>query len=696
MKINKFTYHYSFALIIIILLLSNNCITNKAKIDNGTNYYQNGQYEKSIEYLEKRIEKQPDNIELRTQLFRSKLKVYFIYLSKARKFKKFNKKEDALKYYNMALKVFPDNFNLDQEIKEYKNSKEKDIKESGSSIKLPVSLLVDPKEEIEKINLKSVPITKIFKAVGDTFDINFIFDKDFKDFIYSLDVKKIRFYEILEQLCMITNSEYRILNSSSILIYPNQRYKKKQFELKGIKVFYLSNTKCDDVKKILMTLFRDQQILVQADPISNTLIIKTTYLTLKEIERFIKKIDKPKSEVAIDIEILEINRDIISKLGADFGTSISANLSAGIDDGTGKISSAMNVKALKDTNFFITLPTAAMTFLESHSNSKILAKPNLRGVNDEKIEFKIGEKIPIPKVTFSSMAAGGIQNVPMTNYEYKDVGIRIVITPFIHKNGDVSMELDLKMDFISNYIDQFPILGNRELKCFIRLKEGETNIIGGFIKNEVRKSLKGIPVLARIPVLGKMFALDDDKITQTDVIFSITPRVIRNTNILESDKATVWSNIRTNTNTKSRSNGGVINAPMRKRKANQLIISPLRRKLGVTQSSIFTIRFNAKEDIERLNFSGNIEGGKVKIENIRTSFFRNSKEVKVFDNISGNTFTLGYTFNRKNMKGSTLAQVKVKFLEKGEYRINLDNINCTSKDKSGVNIEGNEAVIEVK
>ncbi len=696
MKNNRVSFYYSFILILLTILL-NNCITDKVNISEGVKYYQSGKYEKSIEYFEDQLKKKPENVAIKTQLFRSKLKAYFGYLTQARKYKKFNKKDQALTSYKKALLVFPENFNLNQEINDYKNSEQKKDRPFVSSIKPPVQLLVNPEEEIEKINLKSVPITKIFKAVGDTFDINFIFDKDFKDFIYTLDVKRTSFYALLDQLCMISNSEYRILSKSSILIYPNQRYKKKQFELKGVKVFYLQNIKAEDAKKLLMTLFREQQILVQDDPVSNTLIVKTSYLTLKEIERFIAKIDKPKSEVAIDIQILEINRDIINKLGLNFGTSVSAGLSAGVDDGTGTFSSSMNVNAIKNTNFFITLPTAAMTFLESKSNSRLLARPNLRGLNDEKIEFKIGEKIPIPKVTFSQAAAGGISNIPITNYEYRDVGIRIEITPFIHNNGDISMQLDLKMDFISTYIDQFPVLGNRELKSFIRLKEGETNIIGGFIKDEIRKSVKGLPGLAKIPILGKLFGVDEDKISQTDVIFSITPRIIRKINISKEDESTVWSNIKTfSSNTKTQPRRGISNSPTKRRGPDRLVISPSRRNINVGKTAIFTVRFNSTEDIESLNFVGTIDGGKVEIENVRTSFFQKSKEISVFDNVSGNSFTLGYTFNKKNMKGNTLAQLKIKFLEKGEYRINFANINCTSKSKSAVNMEGNSAIVVVK
>ncbi len=700
MKSSKQTlfYLFSFILILVTIATFSGCMADKVNISEGITYFKSGDYDKSIAFFEARLKENPNNNTVRIQLFRSKLKAYFTHLSKAREYRKFKKKSEALQAYQKALKVFPDNFNLVQEIKDYEDDDKRKSHGFKSKIKPPVSLLVDPKETIGKINLRSVPITKIFKAVGDTFEVNFIFDKDFKDFIYSLDIKNTGFYQLLDQLCMISNSEYRILNPTTVLVYPNQRYKKKQFQLKGVKVFYLSNAKAEDAKKLLMTLFRDQQILVQDDAVSNTLIVKAAYLTLKEIERFIAKIDKPKSEVAIDIEIMEIRRDIINKLGLDFGTSISAGVSAGIDDGSGTISPTMKFSKLKDTGFYITLPSAAMSFLESSTNSKILAKPNLRGINDEKIVFKIGEKIPIQKVVFQSVAAGGANNIPTSSYEYRDVGIRIEITPFIHNNGDISMQLDLNMDFISSYIDTFPILGNRELKNFIRLKSGETSIIGGFIKDEIRKSVQGLPVLSKIPILGKLFGVDDDIINQTDVIFSITPRIIRKVDISESDDATVWSNMSSGTSAGSSRSIPTSRAGNRtgRKGPNRLVISPSRRQITAGRSAIFTVRFSATEDISNINFDGTVSGGKAEIENIRTSFFQGKKDVSVFDNISGNSFNLGYTFNRKNMRGNTLAQIKVKFLEKGEYKIVLGSVSCMAKNRSQVELDGNSATVIVK
>ncbi len=202
----------------------------------------------------------------------------------------------------------------------------------------------------------------------------------------------------------------------------------------------------------------------------------------------------------------------------------------------------MNIKDLDGTNFFLTIPTVALNFLESDSNNKILAKPNLRGIDGEEISFMVGDEVPIPETQFQAIAAGGINSSPVTTYRYRNVGVEIKITPFIHQNNEVTLKTKLTINFISSGASSsFPTFGKREIENKIRLKEGETNIIGGLIRDDVRGSLNGIPALARIPLLGKLFGNSEKNINQTDLIFSITPKIIRRTPISAQDNEAIWS-----------------------------------------------------------------------------------------------------------------------------------------------------------
>ncbi len=128
---------------------------------------------------------------------------------------------------------------------------------------------------------------------------------------------------------MVSGSQYRVLDPTTVIVYPDIFAKKKTFDLRGIKTFYLSDIKAEDARKMVQTVFRDEQLLIQEDTNLNALVVRADYESLADVERFLAKIDKGKSEVEINIEILEINRSLINKLGADFGTSV-IGLSAGV------------------------------------------------------------------------------------------------------------------------------------------------------------------------------------------------------------------------------------------------------------------------------------------------------------------------------------------------------------------------------
>ncbi len=530
--------------LLAIALLVTGCSTKSVYQRKGSEFNRSGQYDKAVEYFELALKENSKVPELRTMLFRSKLNKYYYHLALARKWKASGKKEDAVKEYRIALAVFPNNQKVADELDTFLNGgKKKEEPGFVSSIEPPVKLAVDTSEKIT-LNLRSTPITKIFKMVGKSYNVNFVFDKDFRDFVYSIETENIGFYDIINQLCLVANVKYRVVDTTSLLIYPNTTFKERTFGLKGVKVFFLSSTRAEDVKKLVTNVFRDSRPSVQEDANLNCLIVTSTKNTLREIERFIHIVDKKKSEVKIDVEIIEMNRNLLRSIGADYGETLS-NVSAGAPTSSGDsgsssgVNNLMEMENLGKTVFFINIPSAAIHLLETDENTRIISRPNLRSVDGEEVKFMVGDEIPIPQTQFQAGAAGGVSNIPVTSYQYKSVGVDVKITPTIHRDNDVTLKIKLEIDFITGYLGIFPTLGKRELEAVIRLKEGESNIVGGFIKDEVRGSTAGIPALSKLPILGKLFGRSSGGIDQKDLIFSITPRVIRHVDVKADDVAPI-------------------------------------------------------------------------------------------------------------------------------------------------------------
>jgi general secretion pathway protein D len=182
------------------------------------------------------------------------------------------------------------------------------------------------------------------------------------------------------------------------------------------------------------------------------------------------------------------------------------------------------------------LPGAVLRLLKSDSDTRILASPRLRAVDGQTARVEFGDRVPVPITTFTPIASGGIAQQPVTTFEYENIGVNVEIVPRIHHNDEISMELLLNLSAISGTgFGGLPTFGNRSVNTLLRLRDGETNLLAGLIREEERTSLTGTPGLASIPVLGRLFSVNTKEVKETDVVLTLTPRVIRRAGLSVED-----------------------------------------------------------------------------------------------------------------------------------------------------------------
>jgi len=684
-----------------VLMLHSGCSLHKERIKQGLDYSRMQDYARAEAYFTDLVRRFPQKTEYRTLLLRVRMSRYYSHLYRARSLRRQGKENEAIREYRSAQAVFPGNQKLQDELDEYlgRGADEVSSQRFQSKIQPPVRLGVDAAEKVS-LKLRSMPITRIFKALGKSFGVNFIFDKDFRDFVYSLDVEDVSFDQVLNQLCLVAAAKFRALDPSTVLIFSDTPYKNRAYALSGVKVFPLSSIKAEEAKKLVLSVFRESRPMVQEDAALNTLIVKADLVTLKEVEQFLSQVDKAKAEVELDVEILEVNRSLLQEIGAGFGNTL-FELNMGTEGDSGSISSTFRLDRIKDTNFFLTVPSVAMNLLETSGDNRLIAKPNLRGIHGEEINFMVGDKIPIPQTQFQSFAAGGVNNTPVTTYRYENVGLEIKITPFVHQSDEVTLQIELSMTFVTSYVDQFPVLGKREVKSVIRLKEGETNIIGGFIRDEERDIMKGIPLIAHLPILGKLFGSTNRNLDQTDLIFSISPRVIRRRLQLARDSETIW------TNTLGGVEGGRVDAPQEetvgsvqppaKRPAGRVVpeldqqggrvlVAPASSNVRVNQPVLFTLRLaGVSTPVARLSLAGEFPSGDVEIMSISTSFLP-PEQARTLKNFSGGNFDLGINFTPPRKDGM-LAQVQARFSTAGNHALHITSLQAFSDSGEAVEVE---------
>ena len=142
----------------------------------------------------------------------------------------------------------------------------------------------------------------------------------------------------------------------------------------------------------------------------------------------------------------------------------------------------------------------------------------------------------MPVTIFAPIATGGVNQQPITSFNYENIGVNIDITPRTHHDDEVSLALKLSLSSISGTgYGGLPTFGNREITTTIRLKDGETNMLAGLIRDDERTVLDGVPGLSDLPLIGHLFAKNHKESQQTDIILTLTPHIVRVLDLSEAD-----------------------------------------------------------------------------------------------------------------------------------------------------------------
>lgn len=508
----------------------------------------NKDWDKAVQYYEEAILQDPGNAAYRLALTRAKILASYAHVFKARNLAASGEKEEALAEYQKALSYDPNNQSILAEAR-LLTAEEKEAPEREEvKIEPPVQLQIDSQKLSLNFMHDRVTLKAIFQALGKHADINILFDESFKEMPYSVDLSDRTFIQALDSLCMATKNFYRIIDEKSLIIVPDLPAKRIQYELSAVKTFYLSNIRAEDLQTSLLPILRSQfkapQFMV--DKNLNSITIRDAPDVLELAGKLIRLWDKPKGEVVIDLEIMEVSRQKLKTVGLELDNylvGLGYNGGGNPPDENGWFDLS-KLDFSKKSNYSVTVPTAVMNFLESDQDTKIIAQPRMRGVEGEEMSYLVGDKIPIPRTQFQPWAAGGVAQQPITSFDYEDVGIDIKITPRVHFEGEITLELELNIKSVGGSgVANIPIISTREIKNIIRLKDGETNLLAGLLRDEERLSAKGIIGLKSIPLLGGLFSSTEKQVQQWDVLMTITPYIIRTIPLTEEDFQPHWVNL---------------------------------------------------------------------------------------------------------------------------------------------------------
>ena len=144
--------------------------------------------------------------------------------------------------------------------------------------------------------------------------------------------------------------------------------------------------------------------------------------------------------------------------------------------------------------FVAGLPGLYYRLIKTDGNSRTLANPHLRTSDGLPSAARFGDDVPVPTVTFAPIASGGVNQQPITSFTYRTIGVNIEITPRLHHDDDISLRLKLEVSNLSGVgYQNLPTFGTRYVETTIRLRDGETNMLAGLIRDDERTTLEGSP-----------------------------------------------------------------------------------------------------------------------------------------------------------------------------------------------------------
>ena len=706
-------------LLLVVVTSLWGCATFSQNYKMGTQEALAKNWDAAVEYYQSAVAENPKNSVYRIALQRAKVSASLSHLYAARRLVSSGNKEEAIKEYEKSL-FFNYSRLVADEAKTLAGEEVKKEKPKEVKIEPPVQLKVGT-EPIQLRFRQQAGLRSIFQALGKSAGVNIIFDEQFRDIPYSFDLVNRSFEQAVNILCLATKNFFTIIDEETIVIAPDQPAKRMQYELNAIKTFYLSNISAADIQgtlsQALRTQYKAPTIIV--DKNLNSVTVRDTPAVLELAEKILRLWDKAKGELIIDVEIMEASRIKLRQLGLDIEPH-----SVGIGYTSGDGTEGISLGGLDFTNldnYQVSLPAAFLDFLESDSDTKMIDQPRLRVLDGEEIRYVVGDEVPIPRTTFQPIATGGFGQNPLTSFDYKNVGLEILITPHLHHEGEVTLEVEIKIKSLgeAGYAD-IPIITTREVKNVIRLKDGETNLLAGLLKDEERKTMRGIAGIKSLPILGSLFSNTNQTIQQSEVVLTITPYIIRPFNITEEDTQPLWINLQ------ALSSGGtgqarpaeddILDEEMRRARllqdrertgsqqgVNQINLSPA--NFEVPQSREFRISLNMRTQQDFYNMSLNLmfnsavlnlkqvtAGGFVRQEGLESSFLQN------VDNASG-TCTIAFSSPdiTRGVKGTGgIATLVFEAKEKGEGTISISSVVAMDTVGNTVNFQTEDARIVVR
>ena len=381
-------------------------------------------------------------------------------------------------------------------------------------------------------------LKEAFEVFSQMSGVTFVLDEAVRDEPTSLFVQDATFAAALKALLTRHGLEAKVADEATVIVFPDTKEKRRQYQDLQVETFYLTNLDATTALGLLRGVLGIQGGFVN-EPL-NAVVLRDTPETLAVARQVLAANDLERAELLLEIEMLEIDRAKLLKLGVDITPDVAGGSVAADPANT---ASALTLDALihrfSARNVLVTLPSVVVNLRREDTEARILANPRIRVVDGQQATLHIGERVPFVTVTT-------LNQVVSENIQFQDVGIKFTAQPEVHRDDTVTLKVGLEVSSLGpstttasgNTVFR---IGTRNASTVLRLRDGETQFLGGLVQDEERTTVAKIPGLGDIPILGALFASHDRSRVTTDILLSITPRFVRSAPILGPAASRVWA-----------------------------------------------------------------------------------------------------------------------------------------------------------
>ncbi|HYY94900.1 MAG TPA: secretin N-terminal domain-containing protein [Pyrinomonadaceae bacterium] len=420
-----------------------------------------------------------------------------------------------------------------------------------------------PREQLQTIQYNG-DLEGFIRKLADELNLNVVFDSQFAQQKKNINVrwKYMTPARALDYVFLSNGLFFQKLDRRTILVA--DQAKRPQYQQLVLRTFYLYNIKPDEAQKLLQTSLpanAGRQPMFSTNPTTNSITVRDTPENIRIISSLLKGIDKDRAEVVMDVSIYEISRSDLLQIGNQLGSQTSLGNLGGLQSGSFLLGGGRQLAGAAagsvlplSTGVGLLIPSSSLAALQNKNNTRLLFSTQVHAFDDEKSSTRVGSKVPVQTASVynglvspttngqNNGATGAVANnifgaggYPVIQYE--DVGLNLDFKPKVYPNKDVQVSMTIESkDEAAGPDPLTPIFTQRKIDGVARIPDGKTMLIASIAQNRQTDGRQGLPLVGLVPILGRLFTTPTKNNSQSDIVITMTPRVLRAPEILPEDE----------------------------------------------------------------------------------------------------------------------------------------------------------------